>query len=120
VEALIREGRTTLSAALCTFQFSVGYCFVYFIGTLFLYTISSSLSDIQYFLLDFGIAYVPFFTLGNVAPAKHLTKRRPLRHLWGFLPMFSFFTFLFWQTAVLLAGWFLCISQPWYMSINRK
>jgi hypothetical protein len=62
---------------------------------------------------DFAIAIVPFFTIGNTTPPKYLHPRRPLRHLWAFLPLFSFFTFLAWQTIIMLIGWFYCQAQPW-------
>lgn len=75
--------------------------------------ISTEPSDFQYFVWDLGTVLVPFFTIGNASPPEYLHQRRPLRHLWGFLPMFSFFTFLMWQTLVLLAGWFYCHAQPW-------
>ncbi|KAK4045765.1 hypothetical protein OUZ56_033720 [Daphnia magna] len=79
-----------------------------------LYSISTTPSDFQYFIWDFGIAIVPFFTIGYASPPKYLHPRRPLRLLWAILPLFSFFTFLAWQTIVLLIGWFYCHAQPWF------
>ncbi|KAI9554376.1 hypothetical protein GHT06_019648 [Daphnia sinensis] len=114
VAPLICEGRTTLDAAFGTFQFAIGICFIFFVGVLMLYSISTTPSDFQYFIWDFGIAIVPFFTIGYASPPKYLHPRRPLRHLWAFLPLFSFFTFLAWQTIVLLIGWFYCHAQPWF------
>lgn len=70
-------------------------------------------TDIQYYVWDFCIVTVPFFTIGNVGAAELLHRRRPLRHLAAFLPLFSFFTFLGWQALVLLIGWFYCHAQPW-------
>ena len=77
--------------------------------------ISTNPSDFQYLIWDFGIAIVPFFTIGNTTPPKYLHPRRPLRHLWAFLPLFSFFTFLAWQTIIMLIGWFYCQAQPWWV-----
>lgn len=135
VAPLICEGRTTLDAAFGTFQFAIGICFIFFVGVLMLYSvklfccssrtstfyiflpffleISTNPSDFQYLIWDFGIAIVPFFTIGNTTPPKYLHPRRPLRHLWAFLPLFSFFTFLAWQTIIMLIGWFYCQAQPW-------
>lgn len=39
VAPLICEGRTTLDAAFGTFQFAIGICFVFFVGTLMMYSV---------------------------------------------------------------------------------
>jgi hypothetical protein len=87
--------------------------YIFVLISLELVKISTTPSDFQYVIWDFGIAIVPFFTIGNTTPPKYLHPRRPLRHLWAFLPLFSFFTFLGWQTVIMLIGWFYCHAQPW-------
>ena len=141
VVPLISEGRTTLDAAFATFLFSIGVSFIAFVGTLMLYSvsifnrysllvtytltiiiiiiiflffkISTIPSDFQYMILSLFIQIIPFFTIGNTDPHKYLHPRRPLRHLLAFLPLFSFFTFLIWQTTIMLIAWFYCRAQPW-------
>lgn len=60
---------------------------------------------------------IPFFTLGNSPPSDYLHPLKPLRNLWGFLSIFSLFTFIIWQTAVMLVGWFYCQAQSWLVTL---
>lgn len=136
VVPLISEGRTTLDAAFGTFLFAIGICFIGFVGVLMLYSvktfsllvachsrsyvnifpifkISTIPSDFQYMIWNLSITVIPFFIIGNTNPHQYLYPRRPLRHLWAFLPLFSFFTFLAWQTIIMLIAWFYCRAQPW-------
>ena len=123
VVPLISEVRTTLDAAFGTFLFAIAICFIGYVGTLMLYSvsifnrysllvtytltiiiiiiiflffkISTIPSDFQYMILSLFIQIIPFFTIGNTDPHKYLHPRRPLRHLLAFLPLFSFFTFFY-------------------------
>jgi len=114
VAPLIREGRATLSGAFGTFLLACAMNFMMFIGLLIIYSISSEPSDSQFVVWDVAITAVPYFTIGNVSPLHYLHPQRPIRHVWAFLPIFSFVSFLFWQTLVLLVGWFYCLGQPWF------
>jgi len=112
---LIREGRTTLESAFGTFQFATAMSLFLFVGVLMLYSISTKPSDFQYYIFDIGIITVPFFTLGNSPPSDFLHPRKPFQNLWGFLPIFSLFTFVMWQAVALFFGWFYCHAQYWFV-----
>ena len=81
--------------------------------------ISSKPSDFQFFVFDLGIMSVPYFVLGNSPPSDYLHPQKPQRNLWAFLPMFSLFTFIIWQIAVMLIGWFYCHSQNWSVELVK-
>ena len=70
-------------------------------------------SDNQYMVADIGLAAIPILLIGNTAPHDKLTKRKPTRHLFSFIPMFSLVSFLFFQTLAYIFIWFYVRAQPW-------
>ena len=48
-------------------------------------------------MADIGLAAIPILLIGNTAPHDTLTKRKPTRHLFSFIPMLSLVSFLFFQ-----------------------
>ena len=64
---------------------------------------------------DIGLAAIPILLIGNTAPHEKLTKRKPTRHLFSFIPMFSLVSFLFFQTLAYIFIWFYVRAQPWFV-----
>ena len=64
---------------------------------------------------DIGLAAIPILLIGNTAPHDILTKRKPTRHLFSFIPMLSLVSFLFFQTLAYIFIWFYVRAQPWFV-----
>ena len=66
-------------------------------------------------MADIGLAAIPILLIGNTAPHDILTKRKPTRHLFSFIPMLSLVSFLFFQTLAYIFIWFYVRAQPWFV-----
>ena len=66
-------------------------------------------------MADIGLAAIPILLIGNTAPHDELTKRKPTRHLFSFIPMLSLVSFLFFQTLAYIFIWFYVRAQPWFV-----
>merc|ERR1719336_1747061 len=115
VPLVIKEGRATLVSAFASFKFGVAFCFTQLISVLMVFYIGTEPSDDQYLVADIGLAAIPILLIGNTAPHDHLTKRKPTRHLFSFIPMLSLVSFLFFQTLAYIFIWFYVRAQPWFM-----
>merc|ERR1719195_1524042 len=98
VPTVIKEGRASLVSAFASFKFGVAFCFTQLISVLMVFYIGTEPSDNQYLVADIGLAAIPILLIGNTAPHDTLTKRKPTRHLFSFIPMLSLVSFLFFQT----------------------
>ena len=81
----------------------------------FHFKIGTEPSDNQYLVADIGLAAIPILLIGNTAPHDSLTKRKPTRHLFSFIPMLSLVSFLFFQTLAYIFIWFYVRAQPWFV-----
>merc|ERR1719242_1661190 len=115
VPTVIKEGRATLVSAFASFKFGVAFCFTQLISVLMVFYIGTEPSDNQYMVADIGLAAIPILLIGNTAPHDKLTKRKPTRHLFSFIPMFSLVSFLFFQTLAYIFIWFYVRAQPWFV-----
>lgn len=115
VPQVIKEGRATLVSAFASFKFGVAFCFTQLISVLMVFYIGTEPSDNQYLVADIGLAAIPILLIGNTAPHDQLTKRKPTRHLFSFIPMLSLVSFLFLQTLAYIFIWFYVRAQPWFV-----
>merc|ERR1719412_3398065 len=115
VPTVIKEGRATLVSAFASFKFGVAFCFTQLISVLMVFYIGTEPSDNQYLVADIGLAAIPILLIGNTAPHDTLTKRKPTRHLFSFIPMLSLVSFLFFQTLAYIFIWFYVRAQPWWV-----
>ncbi|KAK2705584.1 hypothetical protein QYM36_015842, partial [Artemia franciscana] len=114
VPYLIKEGRVSVTAGFCSFQFGTAISFSLFAAVLIMYSVSTEPSDLQYMYLSEGHVIVPFLCLGNVAPWPVLVKRRPPKRILAPLPIMTIVTFLIWQIIIYAIGWTFCQNQPWF------
>merc|ERR1719195_2140720 len=87
-------------------KIGVAFCFTQLISVLMVFYIGTEPSDNQYLVADIGLAAIPILLIGNTAPHDTLTKRKPTRHLFSFIPMLSLVSFLFFQTLAYIFIWF--------------
>ncbi|XP_074162204.1 polyamine-transporting ATPase 13A2 isoform X1 [Sminthopsis crassicaudata] len=119
VPKVIREGRCSLVTSFCIFQYMALYSFIQFISVLVLYTINTNLGDLQFLFIDLAITTSVTVLMSFTEPAPELGVSRPP----GALLRAAVLGSLFLQTALVLTiqlgGYFITISQPWFVPLNR-
>ncbi|XP_074074397.1 polyamine-transporting ATPase 13A2 [Macrotis lagotis] len=119
VPKVIREGRCSLVTSFCIFQYMALYSFIQFISVLLLYTISTNLGDLQFLFIDLAITTSVAVLMSFTGPSSELGVSRPP----GALLRVAVLGSLLLQTALVatiqLSGYFITISQPWFVPLNR-
>ncbi|CAM1321396.1 ATP13A3 (predicted) [Pycnogonum litorale] len=115
VPNLIREGRASLVSVFTIFNYQVGaFCFIALFAVLMLFYDASLFTDTQWVACDI-LFIAPPLLFGATKPSADLAKRRPLRNLISFIPVFTMLSFSFIMLFVYIFIWFYTESQPWFV-----
>ncbi|KAK4303561.1 hypothetical protein Pmani_024421 [Petrolisthes manimaculis] len=114
VPALLCEGRGALVSTFAALKYNIIAGFTSLICVIFLFSVHTEPSDMQYVLMDLGLITIPALVMGGTAPSNQLTQIRPSPRLLSFLPIASILSYLSFQ---FLTNWMMLFylrSQPWF------
>ncbi|XP_054464832.1 cation-transporting ATPase 13A2 [Anoplopoma fimbria] len=118
VPLLIREGRCSLITSFSLFRYMALYSLIQFCSVLILYTVSTSLADLQFLFCDLFVVTLLAIVMGRGGPSKVLHPFRPSASLLT-LPVLG--SLLIHTCAIVLgqlAALFITTSQDWYVPLN--
>ncbi|KAM6983109.1 polyamine-transporting ATPase 13A2 isoform 1-T1 [Tautogolabrus adspersus] len=118
VPLLIREGRCSLVTSFSLFRYMALYSIVQFCSVLILYTINTSMSDLQFLFCDIFVVTLLAFMMGKGGPSRELRPRRPPASLLGLPVLGSLFIHSCISVLGQLAAVFITASQDWYVPLN--
>ncbi|XP_070823849.1 polyamine-transporting ATPase 13A2 isoform X2 [Chaetodon trifascialis] len=118
VPLLIREGRCSLITSFSLFRYMALYSLIQFSAILILYTVKTTMADLQFLVCDIFLVTVLAIVMGRGGPSKELHSRRPAASLLT-LPVLGS---LFIHTCMIILGqlavFFITTSQDWYIPLN--
>ncbi|XP_059188921.1 cation-transporting ATPase 13A2 isoform X2 [Centropristis striata] len=118
VPLLIREGRCSLVTSFSLFRYMALYSLIQFCSVLILYTMRTTLADLQFLFCDFFLVTLLAIVMGKGGPSKELHPARPSASLLA-LPVLGS---LFIHTCLIILGQvaalFITRSQDWYVPLN--
>ncbi|XP_037333855.2 cation-transporting ATPase 13A2 isoform X2 [Pungitius pungitius] len=118
VPLLIREGRCSLVTSFSLFRYMALYSLIQFCSVLILYTVRTTLADLQFLFCDLFVVTLLAIVMGRGGPSDELHPDRPSASLLA-LPVLGSLL-LHTGTIVLgqLAALFITTSQDWYVPLN--
>lgn len=115
VPAIIQEGRAALVTSFGIFKYMAAYSLVQFSSVIFLYSIDSNLTDMQYLYIDlFMISVFAFFFGKTESYDGPLVKQTPLNSLIALSPVVSLFLHLITSIIIQFCGWMHVQSFEWF------
>ncbi|XP_074537397.1 polyamine-transporting ATPase 13A2 [Halichoeres trimaculatus] len=118
VPLLIREGRCSLVTSFSLFRYMALYSFIQFTSVLILYTVKTSMADLQFLFCDIFVVTLLALVMGKGGPSKELSPRRPPATLLGLSVLGSLLIHSSMAVLGQLAALFITISQDWYVPLN--
>ncbi|KAM6217621.1 polyamine-transporting ATPase 13A2 [Rhynchocyon petersi] len=119
VPMVIREGRCSLDTSFSVFKYMALYSLTQFISVLILYTINTNLGDVQFLAIDLVITTTVAVLMSRTGPALVLGRARPPGALLSVPVLSSLLLQVALVAAVQLGGYFLTVTQPWFVPLNR-
>ncbi|XP_060056839.1 polyamine-transporting ATPase 13A2 isoform X1 [Erinaceus europaeus] len=119
VPMIIREGRCALDTSFSVFKYMALYSLTQFISVLLLYTINTNLGDVQFLAIDLVIATTAAVLMSRTGPALTLGRARPPGALLSVPVLSSLLLQVALVAGVQLGGYFLTVTQPWFVPLNR-
>lgn len=120
VPLLIREGRCSLVTSFSLFRYMALYSVVQFSSVLILYTVKTSMSDLQFMFVDIFLVTLLALVMGKGGPSRELHPRRPPASLLGLPVLGSLFIHSCMSVLGQLAALFITVSQDWYVPLNSS
>ncbi|KAM8862971.1 polyamine-transporting ATPase 13A2 [Spinachia spinachia] len=118
VPLLIREGRCSLVTSFSLFRYMAVYSLIQFCSVLILYTVRTTLADLQFLFCDLFVVTLLAIVMGRGGPSEELHPHRPSASLLT-LPVLGS---LLLHTGMIvlgqLAALFITTSQDWYVPLN--
>uniref|UniRef100_UPI0037E924A7 polyamine-transporting ATPase 13A2 isoform X1 n=2 Tax=Semicossyphus pulcher TaxID=241346 RepID=UPI0037E924A7 len=118
VPLLIREGRCSLVTSFSLFRYMAVYSLIQFCSVLILYTVKTSMADLQFLFCDIFVVTVLALVMGKGGPSEELHPRRPPASLLGLPVLGSLFIHSCTIVMGQLAALFITASQDWYVPLN--
>ncbi|XP_070766289.1 polyamine-transporting ATPase 13A2 [Enoplosus armatus] len=118
VPLLIREGRCSLVTSFSLFRYMALYSLIQFCAVLILYTVKTSLADLQFLFCDIVVVTLLAIVMGKGGPSKELHPRRPPASLLALPVLGSLFIHTCMIIPGQLAALFITTSQDWYIPLN--
>ncbi|XP_006866405.1 PREDICTED: probable cation-transporting ATPase 13A2 [Chrysochloris asiatica] len=119
VPMVIREGRCSLDTSFSVFKYMALYSLTQFISVLILYTINTNLGDVQFLAIDLAITTTVAVLMSRTGPALVLGRARPPGALLSLPVLGSLLLQVAMVAGVQLGGYFLAVSQPWFVPLNK-
>nr|XP_046252815.1 cation-transporting ATPase 13A2 isoform X2 [Scatophagus argus]XP_046252816.1 cation-transporting ATPase 13A2 isoform X2 [Scatophagus argus] len=118
VPLLIREGRCSLVTSFSLFRYMALYSLIQFCSVLILYTVKTTLADLQFLFCDIVVVTVLAIVMGRGGPSDELHPRRPPASLLGLPVLGSIFIHTCFIILGQMAALFITTSQDWYIPLN--
>uniref|UniRef100_A0AAQ5YUG8 Cation-transporting P-type ATPase N-terminal domain-containing protein n=1 Tax=Amphiprion ocellaris TaxID=80972 RepID=A0AAQ5YUG8_AMPOC len=118
VPLLIREGRCSLVTSFSLFRYMAMYSLIQYCSVLILYTLKTSVADLQYLFCDLLLVTVLAIVMGKGAPSEELHPCRPPASLLALPVLGSLFIHTCMTILGQLAALFITTSQDWYIPLN--
>ncbi|CAJ1055363.1 cation-transporting ATPase 13A2 isoform X1 [Xyrichtys novacula] len=118
VPLLIREGRCSLVTSFSLFRYMALYSIIQFCSVLILYTVKTSMADLQFLFCDIFEVTLLALVMGKGGPSNELSPRRPPASLLGLPVLGSLLIHSFVIVLGQLAALFITVSQDWYVPLN--
>ncbi|XP_075802716.1 polyamine-transporting ATPase 13A2 isoform X4 [Microtus pennsylvanicus] len=119
VPTVIREGRCSLDTSFSVFKYMALYSLTQFISVLILYTVNTNLGDLQFLAIDLVITTTIAVLMSRTGPALTLVRARPPGALLSVPVLGSLLLQVALVAGIQLGGYFLVITQPWFVPLNR-
>lgn len=119
VPTVVREGRCSLDTSFSVFKYMALYSLTQFISVLILYTINTNLGDVQFLVIDLAITTTVAVLMSRTGPALALGRARPPGALLSVPVLSSLLLQVALVAGVQLGGYFLTVTQPWFVPLNR-
>ncbi|XP_030590233.1 polyamine-transporting ATPase 13A2 isoform X1 [Archocentrus centrarchus] len=118
VPLLIREGRCSLVTSFSLFRFMALYSLIQFCSVLILYTVKTSVADLQFLYCDFFLVTLLAIVMGRGGPSEELHPSRPPASLLALPVLGSLFIHTCMITLGQLSALFITTSEDWYIPLN--
>ncbi|XP_036959731.1 cation-transporting ATPase 13A2 isoform X2 [Acanthopagrus latus] len=118
VPLLIREGRCSLVTSFSLFRYMALYSLIQLCSVLTLYTMKTSMADLQFLVCDIFVVSVLAIVMGRGGPSEELHPRRPPASLITVPVLGSIFIHTCMIILGQLSGLFITMSQDWYIPLN--
>uniref|UniRef100_A0A3P8SM40 ATPase cation transporting 13A2 n=1 Tax=Amphiprion percula TaxID=161767 RepID=A0A3P8SM40_AMPPE len=118
VPLLIREGRCSLVTSFSLFRYMAMYSLIQYCSVLILYTLKTSVADLQYLFCDLLLVTVLAIVMGKGGPSEELHPCRPPASLLALPVLGSLFIHTCMTILGQLAALFITTSQDWYIPLN--
>ncbi|TKS77164.1 Cation-transporting ATPase 13A2 [Collichthys lucidus] len=118
VPLLIREGRCSLVTSFSLFRYMALYSLIQLCAVLILYTVKTSMADLQFLFCDFFLVTLLAIVMGRGGPSKELHSRRPPATLLALPVLGSMFIHICTIVLGQLGALFITTSQDWYIPLN--
>ncbi|KAM9351292.1 polyamine-transporting ATPase 13A2 isoform 2-T2 [Symphorus nematophorus] len=118
VPLLIREGRCSLVTSFSLFRYMAMYSLIQFSSVLILYTVKTTMADLQFLICDIFLVTVLAIVMGRGGPSEELHPRRPPASLLSVPVLGSIFILTCMIILGQLSALFITTSQEWYVPLN--
>ncbi|KAM3617951.1 uncharacterized protein V6R79_013182 [Siganus canaliculatus] len=118
VPLLIREGRCSLVTSFGLFRYMALYSLIQLCSVLILYTVKTSLADLQFLVTDIFVVTLLAIAMGRGGPSNELHPHRPTANLLTLTIIGSLFIHTCLIVLGQLAALFITTSRDWYIPLN--
>ncbi|XP_069550131.1 polyamine-transporting ATPase 13A2 isoform X2 [Brachyistius frenatus] len=118
VPLLIREGRCSLVTSFSLFRYMALYSLIQFCSVLILYTVRTSVADLQFLFCDLLLVTLLAIVMGKGGPSEELHHSRPPASLLAVPVLGSLFIHTCMIILGQLAALFITTSQDWFIPLN--
>ncbi|XP_077941289.1 polyamine-transporting ATPase 13A2 isoform X1 [Gasterosteus aculeatus] len=118
VPLLIREGRCSLVTSFSLFRYMSLYSLIQFCSVLVLYTVRTTLADLQFLFCDLFVVTLLAIVMGRGGPSGELHPHRPSASLLALPVLGSLLLHTGMVVLGQLAALFITTSQDWYVPLN--
>ncbi|KAM9343527.1 polyamine-transporting ATPase 13A2 isoform 2-T2 [Pholidichthys leucotaenia] len=118
VPLLIREGRCSLVTSFSLFRYMALYSLIQFCSVLILYTVRTSIADLQFLYCDLFLVTLLAILMGRGVPSEKLHPCRPPASLLALPVLCSLLIHICMIVLGQLAALLIATSENWYIPLN--